>query len=306
MNTSQLECFVRVAETFSFQQAAEDLHISQPAVSKQIAALENEMDAPLFIRTTRTVALTPIGEKFLADAKRILQMTYHARQMSASAKGKDGQTLRIGYTDNSELFCMTRAFERLREKYPDFLPMLTCNKWDINTLEVEHGRLDVCFSFKKSSHNSHIVFQQVGGSRSVCVMHPDHPLAGSSLVRYEQIKNEPMVCVIPLPLRNSFYSMSKEASFPVSSKDKKLILCDTISEGYALVMAGFGSCLLPDYLSIEVPGVRVVPCDYLWSRPHGVYYHDENFSPLLKIFLNELKNSVPSGPRGGGNEIKNV
>ena len=59
-------------------------------------------------------------------------------------------------------------------------------------------------------------------------------------------------------------------------------------------------------LSIEVPGVRVVPCDYLWSRPHGVYYHDENFSPLLKIFLNELKNSVPSGPRGGGNEIKNV
>ncbi len=55
--------------------------------------------------------------------------------------------------------------------------------------------------------------------------------------------------------------------------------------------SGFGSCLLPDYLAPEFPGVRIVPCDYRWSRSHGVYYHDENSSPLLKAFLHELASS---------------
>ncbi|MBQ7657209.1 MAG: LysR family transcriptional regulator [Clostridia bacterium] len=205
MNTSQLECFVRVAETFSFQQAADDLHISQPAVSKQIIALETEIGAPLFIRTTRTVALTTVGEKFLADAKRMLQMTYHARQLSAGAQRKEGQMLRIGYTDSGELYFMTRAFQKLKEKYPDFLPLLVYNKWDINTLEVEHGRLDVCFSFKRNGHNSHLVFQQISDNKMVCLMPLSHPLAGSDFIRFEQIKDEQQVCVVPLPHRTTAF-----------------------------------------------------------------------------------------------------
>ena len=61
MNTQQLECFIQVAENLNFARAARNLHITQPAVSRQIHALESELGARLFDRTTRTVSLTPIG-----------------------------------------------------------------------------------------------------------------------------------------------------------------------------------------------------------------------------------------------------
>ena len=61
MNTVQLECFLAVADNLSFARAAEQLHITQPAVTHQISSLENELNVKLFRRTTRTVALTNDG-----------------------------------------------------------------------------------------------------------------------------------------------------------------------------------------------------------------------------------------------------
>ena len=58
--------------------AAEELHLSQPTVSKQVSSLENEIGGTLFIRTTREVALTALGESFLRDACEILRLTYAA------------------------------------------------------------------------------------------------------------------------------------------------------------------------------------------------------------------------------------
>ncbi|MBP3883537.1 MAG: LysR family transcriptional regulator, partial [Olsenella sp.] len=74
MNTSQLECFVQVALNLNFRRAAEELHLSQPTVSKQIASLEAELGAPLFVRTTREVLLTSLGEAFFKDAQEILRL----------------------------------------------------------------------------------------------------------------------------------------------------------------------------------------------------------------------------------------
>ena len=64
MNTQQLETFVQVAENLNFARAASILHITQPAVTHQIVSLEGELDAKLFIRTTRSVKLTPEGGVF--------------------------------------------------------------------------------------------------------------------------------------------------------------------------------------------------------------------------------------------------
>lgn len=231
-------------------------------------ALENELDAALFIRTTRTVALTPIGEKFLEGAKRILLITYHARQLSAAAREKEGQVLRIGYTDSSELFFMKPAFQKLKQKYPHFLPLLACNKWDINTLAVEHGQLDACFSFKKSSRNSHLVFQQLSGSQFVCLLPPGHPLEESSFIRMEEIRNEQQIWIVPIPLRNTFYDDKDLQSF-IDSCEKKPILCETAPEAFLLVNARFGCCVVPEYLAYPPHGLCFVPCDFHWNLTHG-------------------------------------
>ena len=74
MNSTQLECFMQVAENLNFARAAEALHITQPSVTHQIHTLEAELNVKLFHRTTRSVSLTQAGLSFFADAKNILSL----------------------------------------------------------------------------------------------------------------------------------------------------------------------------------------------------------------------------------------
>ena len=78
MNTEQLRYFVSVARYRNFTETAREFYVTQPAVTHQISALEREVGARLFLRTTRNVSLTRAGELFLEDAKRILDQEERA------------------------------------------------------------------------------------------------------------------------------------------------------------------------------------------------------------------------------------
>ncbi len=80
MNTTQLECFVSLANTLNYVKTADQLGLTQPAVSKQIKSLENELGTRLFDRTTRFVSLTQVGQQFLPEASNILNTYYHSKE----------------------------------------------------------------------------------------------------------------------------------------------------------------------------------------------------------------------------------
>ena len=86
MNTEQLRYFVSVARYRNFTETAREFYVTQPAVTHQISALEREVGARLFLRTTRNVSLTRAGELFLEDAKRILDQEERARRAAAVAE----------------------------------------------------------------------------------------------------------------------------------------------------------------------------------------------------------------------------
>ena len=100
MNTTQLECFVSLASTLNFAKTAEQVYLTQPAVTKEIQSLESELSAKLFIRTTRSVSLTDVGRQFLPEANSILNSYYHAKDWIASFHSKSKSSLRIGYMDS--------------------------------------------------------------------------------------------------------------------------------------------------------------------------------------------------------------
>ena len=79
VSLAQIEYFVAVAEEGHMGRAAERVHISQPPLSRQIRALEDELGAALFERTPRGMALLPAGERFLDHARKVLRAVDQAR-----------------------------------------------------------------------------------------------------------------------------------------------------------------------------------------------------------------------------------
>ena len=98
MELRHLRYFVAVAEERNFTRAAQRLHIAQPPLSRQIQLLEHHLDTKLFDRTSRTVRLTPAGERFLTEARQILRLAEGASSLAKKvALGKTG-SIRIGFT----------------------------------------------------------------------------------------------------------------------------------------------------------------------------------------------------------------
>ena len=116
MNTEQLRYFVSVARYRNFTETAREFYVTQPAVTHQISALEREVGARLFLRTTRNVSLTRAGELFLEDAKRILDQEERALGRLRQLESSGCWELRIGYPVLPPLFA--RLIAAYREAYP--------------------------------------------------------------------------------------------------------------------------------------------------------------------------------------------
>ena len=119
MNARQLQYVITLAEVCNFSQAAEKLKISQPALSKQIIALENELGIKLFDRGTTPLYLTPAGEFFVEKAKRLLFEEENLLKTMDRYKNGESGTLTIGIAPFRSLYVMPQIVSKVKEKFPD-------------------------------------------------------------------------------------------------------------------------------------------------------------------------------------------
>jgi DNA-binding transcriptional LysR family regulator len=108
MNLNHLQSFVAVAESLSFSRAAKRLHVSQPALSKQIRSLEEDLSAKLFVRNRRSVALSNVGKEILEDAERLLSQAEEIKQRVARASQGTSGTLRMGFVASATSLIVPR------------------------------------------------------------------------------------------------------------------------------------------------------------------------------------------------------
>ncbi len=129
MELRQIRAFVVLADTLNFSHAAEQLCITQPALSKQIAALENDLGGALFIRNRRGAMLTPLGKELYAEAKSLVlqaeQLKNHAKKVLQGESGK--LAIGIGLSSLQMASAMTAAFRLL-------YPRVTISIHDISSV----------------------------------------------------------------------------------------------------------------------------------------------------------------------------
>lgn len=157
MNSRQLQYAITLSETRSFSQAAEKLEISQPALSKQIIALENELGVKLFDRTANPLALTAAGEFFVRKAEELLfEEDVLIKTMERYKTGSGGR-LTIGISPFRSLYLMPDIIRALKARYSDLHIVLNeCGRaqlhrgileglydFAITNLPVDESRLDV-------------------------------------------------------------------------------------------------------------------------------------------------------------------
>lgn len=143
MNFRQLQYAVRLSHVLNFSQVAEQFHITQPALSKQIISLENELGVRLFDRSTSPLTLTIAGEVFFRDAKDLL---YREDQLRRSMERyRDGAAARlvIGISPFRSLYLVADTMVALQKKYPDLQIILD----ETDSADLHKGAKEGRFDF---------------------------------------------------------------------------------------------------------------------------------------------------------------
>ena len=142
MNTKQLQYAIRLSKTLNFSQVAEQLHISQPALSKQILALESELGVKLFDRSSTPMVLTPAGEHFIRGAEELLYREDQLiRSMEQFHSGDAGQ-LTIGITPFRSSYMVSEIVHQVRQAYPNIKIKLQEAGSEQLRKDVAEGRFD--------------------------------------------------------------------------------------------------------------------------------------------------------------------
>ena len=270
MNTFQLSCFLAVAEHLNFARAAEELHVTQPAVTQQIHSLEKELGATLFQRTTRKVSLTAEGLAFLSDAQQIQALTHRALDRFAHPQDQPFVPFALGSVFHLHLLWLAPALRRLREELPSLHPMLQVAGGPYLQQLLEEGSLEGVLGFAlPARRKSGISFQEVRRAPMVCLLPEGHPLAGRESLSLEDLSGQRLVLFDPskpIPITTGAMSQMLGARTPA-----ELYFAQSPEAMAALVQAGYGAGFLPDVFPPWGCGcARVPPAGHGACLPGGL------------------------------------
>jgi DNA-binding transcriptional LysR family regulator len=253
-----LRYFTAVAEELHFGRAALRLHLAQPALSQQIKRLEEIIGAPLFLRTSRSVALTAAGEVLLERSRRTLRdVRLDVEEARSIGRGESG-FLNVGFIGSGMLSALPPVLQRYRAAYPGVQLHLHESFTSRVVAGLTSGTLDAGF-LRDSDPHPELVTETLFSEPFVAVLPADHPRARQRSIAATALRNEPFV----------FYSRSAGAL----SWDKPLSLCGeagfrprVVQEAsnwvsiMQLIAVGFGVSIAPACVAtVALDGVVCLP-----------------------------------------------
>jgi DNA-binding transcriptional LysR family regulator len=193
VDVGQLRVFLAVAEDLHFGRAAERLHVAQPYLSRTVRALENELAAPLFVRTTRRVTLTAAGSALVEHARAMVAADAVARAaVTAAHQGRSGR-VRINFAGPSAHGIVGQLARAVRERHPliglEFLPGRYGTAAVAELLRNEADLALARFTEPPAGVHSRVVARD----RCVVAVPANHRLAYHDALGFSDFRDEPVV-----------------------------------------------------------------------------------------------------------------
>jgi LysR family transcriptional regulator, benzoate and cis,cis-muconate-responsive activator of ben and cat genes len=192
MDIRQLKNFIAVAEERNIGRAALRVHLSQPPLTRQIHALENDLGVQLFTRTPRGVDLTQAGEALLKDARSICGLADQAAERALLAgRGQIGR-LDIGVFGTAMFDVLPRLLSGFIEKHPQVKLVLHHDPTPAQVSALRQGRVLLVFE-RMLPNESDIAIELVARERVLVALHQSHPLASKKMITMQDLRDEPMI-----------------------------------------------------------------------------------------------------------------
>lgn len=242
MDIAALKAFIAVADAGSFSLAGEHLFLSQPAVSKRVAALESELQARLFDRIGRNITLTEAGAALLPRARNILLELEDSVRTLSNLSGEVRGTLRFATSHHIGLHRLPPVLKQFVRRYPQVRLDIRFMDSEQACHAVEVGELELAVVTLPPAPAPVLQVDKVWDDPLTIVVSEDHPLAGKSRPGFADLAAHPAI----LPAANTYTRQIAEQAFAALHLKLDVALSINYLETIKmLVSVGIGWGLLP-------------------------------------------------------------
>lgn len=286
LDIAELLTFIKVAETKSFSEAGLALFITQPAVSKRIAALESSLETKLFDRIGKQVQLTEAGVRLLLKARKIVEdLQDIKRSMTLQMEDVSGE-LRIAISYHIGLRRLPPLLKRFQENFPNVQLEIDFTQSEDAYQQVLKGLTEIGIITLSDKENHLIEAIPIWSDPLTCVVSKDHPLANIENISLEDLAHH--ACV--LPNENTFTRLIAERAFGKQGLKPKVRMNTNNFETLAmLVHIGWGWSMLPSTL-VSDELVVLHHADLNVERRLGIIHHKQRtLSRAGQAFIDLLK-----------------
>lgn len=289
MDTQHLHAFVAIAEQGSFSAAAERLHLTQPAISKRIALLEEQLKASLFDRIGRQIALTQAGQLLLSKAKLILGEVAATQRAIADLQGDIQGKLSIATSHHVGLHYLPPYLRDFSMRYPQV-------KLDLHFLDSEQayheilqGRFDIATITLALQQDARLQSETLWHDQLHFVVAPTHALATQSHIQLADLSQHQAI----MPDTNTYTTQLIKNLFDREQLPLNIGMVsnhlDTIK---MLLSIGLGWGVLPQRLideSLHILNTNQPPT----MRPLGYIHHNQRtLNNAARVFLDLLQDKM--------------
>ena len=290
MTITQLRCFVEVAKELNYAKAAANLYISQPAVSRHVIALENDLGVTLFSRSRHNVALTSAGMRFYSEAKDILERIDLSKSSILENPGEE--MLNVGCVSSIQIKGLSKIYEAYHKSRPDVMISNTeISAFDYKRVSLG-DHLGIAFvpnMAKGSSQYSDASLKYVSLyiGKLCCVMKNGHRLSCKELVTFSDLEGETLIF---LDHEHCPPAMD-EVQFEIRKNGSNYTYYYSGSSLYTvpMIIAGLGLAIMPDFVCPPSGEVTLRPFELPCHLEYGIIFRNNDRSDRVRSFVETAK-----------------
>ncbi|TDL30813.1 LysR family transcriptional regulator [Jeotgalibacillus sp. S-D1] len=295
MEIKHLQYFIKVTDTGSFTRAADELYMTQPAISRMMKSLEDEAGMPLFIRSRKKLRLTDAGRVFYEHAQKMDQQFQELQDSLASLSNHTKGLIRIGLPSIIDSVFFTSLIASFHKEYPDITFQLVEDGSKGIEEKVRNEKLDFGVVFLPAPHHTFDSYS-LGQEALKLIVPSKHRLAHRKEAALEDLKNEDFIMFNKdFALRDCIYTACRQSHFEprIISETSQL---DFIEE---MVASNMGITLLPESavkgLTSDVKQITIShpPINWhlslIWKKDHLAAHVKQEFIRFAEKCLSQNK-----------------